>query len=300
MPNADATSSLGIFYDQSYTGAGIKVVEVMENGPMDKDGIDVSPGMIIESIDGEAVAADANPAQYLNRKAGKRILLVVADGDEKKEVVVTPVSARDESRLLYSRWVRRNREEVVAASNGELGYVHVPGMNDGAYRNMFEEVMGRFATAKGLVVDTRFNGGGDLVADLDMFLSGERFFDYTTDNRSTGFEPNFRWTKPSISIAGESNYSDGHCYAYAYQEMGIGPLVGMPVPGTCTFAGWEGLPNGARWGVPGMGVKNNAGQYLENLQTEPDIRVMNEFVARSQGQDQQLEAAIAELLRLIR
>jgi tricorn protease len=138
------------------------------------------------------------------------------------------------------------------------------------------------------------------VADLAMFLSGEKFFDYTTDTRSTGFEPNFRWTKPSVSLVGEAGYSDGHCYAYAYQELGIGPLVGMPVPGTCTFAGWEGLPDGTRWGVPGMGVKNNAGQYLENMQTEPDILVMNQYEVLSRGRDQQLEAAVAELLRLVR
>jgi C-terminal processing protease CtpA/Prc len=84
-----------------------------------------------------------------------------------------------------------------------------------------------------------------------------------------------------------------------YQELEIGPLVGMPVPGTCTWAGWETLPNGVRWGVPGMGVKNNAGQYLENLQTVPDIQLMNEYEIVSQGRDQQLEAAVAELLRLV-
>jgi C-terminal processing protease CtpA/Prc len=150
------------------------------------------------------------------------------------------------------------------------------------------------------VVDTRFNGGGDLVADLAMFLSGEKFFDYTTDTRSTGYEPNFRWTKPSVSLAGEANYSDGHCYAYAYKELGLGSLIGMPVPGTCTFAGWESLPDGTRWGVPGMGVKNNAGRYLENLQTEPDIRVRNEYEVVSRGRDQQLEAAVAELQRRVR
>lgn len=299
-PTDDETASLGIFYDQTYSGPGIRVVEVIRNGPLDKAGMNIRPGMIIQSIDGETVAADSDPARYLNRKAGKKTLLVVEDGNEEREVVVTPVSPGVERNLLYARWVLRNREEVDRLSNGELGYIHVPGMNDSAYRNAYEEVLGRFATRKGIVVDTRFNGGGDLVADLAMFLSGERFFDYTTDTHSTGYEPNFRWTKPSVSIAGEANYSDGHCYAYAYKELGLGTLVGMPVPGTCTFAGWESLPNGTRWGVPGMGVKNNAGQYLENLQTEPDIRVMNEFVPRSQGRDQQLEAAVAELMRLIR
>jgi Tol biopolymer transport system component/C-terminal processing protease CtpA/Prc len=295
----DATASLGIFYDQSYDGVGMRVAEVIRNGPLDKAGMDVEPGMIIESIDGVTIASDVDPARYLNRKAEKRTLLVVIDGDDRREIVVTPISSGAERTLLYERWVRRNREEVDRLSGGRLGYIHVPGMNDGSYRNTIEEVLGRFATREGIVVDTRFNGGGDLVADLAMFLSGERFFDYTTDTRSTGFEPNFRWTKPSVSLVGESNYSDGHCYAYAYQELEIGPLIGMPVPGTCTFAGWEGLPNGARWGVPGMGVKNNAGQYLENLQTEPDIRVMNEYEIVSQGRDQQLEAAVAELLRLI-
>jgi tricorn protease len=299
-PTDDATASLGIFYDQGYEGVGIRVVEVLRNGPLDKAGMNVKAGMIIESIDGEAIAADTDPARYLNRKAGKRTLLVVAEGSDKREIVVTPITSGEENRLLYDRWVRKNREEVDRLSGGELGYIHVPGMSDGAYRTAVEEVMGRFADRKGIVVDTRFNGGGDLVADLAMFLSGEKFFDYTTDTRSTGFEPNFRWTKPSVSLVGEAGYSDGHCYAYAYQELGIGPLVGMPVPGTCTFAGWEGLPDGTRWGVPGMGVKNNAGQYLENLQTEPDILVMNQYGVVSRGRDQQLEAAVAELLRLVR
>jgi C-terminal processing protease CtpA/Prc len=299
-PTDDATASLGIFYDQEYDGPGIRVVEVIENGPLDQAGMNVAPGTIIESIDGDTLGSDTDPAQTLNRKAGKRTLLGLMDGDEHREIVVIPISLREENGLLYDRWVRRNREEVDSLSHGELGYIHVPGMNDGAYRNAYEEVLGRFATRKGIVVDTRFNGGGDLVADLAMFLTGDRFFDYTTDTRSTGYEPNFRWTKPSVSIAGEANYSDGHCYAYAYQALDIGPLVGMPVPGTCTFAGWESLPNGTRWGVPGMGVKNNEGEYLENHQTEPDIRVMNEFDLRAHGRDQQLEAAVAELMRLIR
>ena len=296
----DETASLGIFYDQSYDGVGMRVVEVIENGPLDKDGMDVEPGMIIGSIDGRTITPDTDPSQYLNRKAGKKTLLGVTAGDERREIVVTPISPGEERNLLYQRWVGRNREEVDSLSNGELGYIHVPGMNDRAYRSAFEEVLGRFATRAGIVVDTRFNGGGDLVADLAMFLSGEQFFDYATDTRSTGYEPNFRWTKPSVSLAGEANYSDGHCYAYAYQALGIGPLIGMPVPGTCTFAGWESLPNGIRWGVPGMGVKNDAGRYLENLQTEPDILIMNQYELVSQGRDQQLEAAVAELSRLIR
>jgi Tol biopolymer transport system component/C-terminal processing protease CtpA/Prc len=300
QPTDDATASLGVFYDQTYTGPGVKITEVIKDGPLDRSTISVKPGMIIESIDGQPIPADKDVAEFLNRKAGKNVLLGFA-GATKSEAVVKPITLGEENRLLYQRWVKRNQDEVDKASNGELGYVHIPGMNDGAYRTTFEEVMGKYATRKGIVVDTRFNGGGDLVADLAMFLSGQKFFDYTTDTRSTGYEPNFRWTKPSVAMANEANYSDGHCFAYAYKDLKIGPLVGMPTPGTCTFAGWEGLPDGIRWGVPGVGVKDaKTGKYLENQQTEPDIKVMNEYNVVSKGRDQQLEAAIEALKKLIR
>ena len=300
-PNDDQTASLGAFYDPSHKGVGVKVAEVIKEGPLDRAGMNVKPGTIIESVDGETVAADKDLAQYLNRKAGKRTLLGLLEGDRRRELVVKPVSPGEESRLLYTRWVRRNQDEVDRLSNGQLGYIHVPGMNDGAYRSTYEEVMGKFANRKGIVVDTRFNGGGDLVADLAMFLSGKKFFDYTTDTRSTGYEPNFRWTKPSISIANEANYSDGHCYAYTYKELGLGKLVGMPVPGTCTFAGWEMLQDGSvRWGVPPIGVKTTKGSYLENAQTEPDIKVANTAELSAKGKDEQLEAAVAELLKVIK
>jgi C-terminal processing protease CtpA/Prc len=301
VPNSDETASLGVFYDQAYKGAGVKVQEVVKDGPLDKAGIAVKPGMIIEAIDGETIPPDKDLAQFLNRKAGKKTLLLVADGDKKNEIVVKPISPADENRLLYARWVRRNQEEVDRLSNGQLGYIHVPGMNDGAYRTAYEEVMGKYATRKGIVVDTRFNGGGDLVADLAMFLSGKKFFEYTSDRRSNGFEPNFRWTKPSISLANEANYSDGHCYAYTVKALNLGKLVGMPTPGTCTFAGWESLPDGIRWGVPHTGVKDSTtGKYLENQQTEPDIKVMDEYDVVAKGTDQQLEAAVAALLKEIK
>ncbi|MGZ8376499.1 MAG: S41 family peptidase [Gemmatirosa sp.] len=305
-PTDDATASLGLFYDQTYVGPGVKVAEVLRGGPLDRSTVRIRPGAIIRAVDGVDIEPTRDIAELLNRKAGKNVLLTIADpstGSEQAgattDVVVKPVSPGEENRLLYARWVRRNADEVDRESGGQLGYVHIPGMNDGAYRTTFEEVMGKYATRQGVVVDTRNNGGGDLVADLAMFLSGQKFFDYTTDTRSAGYEPNFRWTRPTVAIANEANYSDGHCFAYAYKQQKLGPLVGMPVPGTCTFAGWESLPDGIRWGVPGLGVKDaTTGQYLENLQTEPDIRVRNEQRAAATGKDQQLEAAVAALKKL--
>ncbi len=307
-PTDDATASLGLLFDPAWTGAGAKVAEVVKGGPLDRSDVTLRPGAIITAIDGDVIAPTRDVAELLNRKASKRVLLTVSDpsggaGQSRAattEIVVKPISPAEEGRLLYARWVRRNADEVDRASGGALGYVHIPGMNDGAYRTTFEEVMGKYATRKGVVIDTRFNGGGDLVADLAMFLSGSKFFDYTTDTRSTGYEPNFRWTRPTVALANEANYSDGHCFAYAYKQQKLGTLIGMPTPGTCTFAGWESLNDGVRWGVPAVGVKDaTTGRYLENLQTEPDVLVRNDYGTVAAGRDQQLEAAIAELLKRV-
>ncbi|OXS19022.1 hypothetical protein CGU36_27460, partial [Pseudomonas fluorescens] len=152
-----------------------------------------------------------------------------------------------------------------------LGYVHIPGMSDGPYRNIFEKMMGKYHSRKGVIVDTRFNGGGDLVADLAMFFTGTPFITYETEAKVVGGEPTSRWTKPTLAMINEAQYSDGHCFACGYTDLKIGKTVGMPVPGTCSFAGWERLPDGTVWGVVPISAKDINGNWMENNQTEPSI-----------------------------
>lgn len=299
IPNADATASLGIFMNYDHKGDGILIDEIISGGPLDKAKYNVKAGMIIEKIDGETVDKDQDVAKYFNRKAGKFMLLDITDPKTKKSQTITvkPISLGAENRLLYRRWVKKNEKEVEKTSNGQLGYVHIPGMGDGPYRSIYQDMMGKYADRKGVIIDTRFNGGGDLVADLAMFFTGVPFISYETEAKVVGGEPTSRWTKPTLSIFNESMYSDGHCYAQGYTDLKIGKTVGMPVPGTCSFAGWEGLPNGSYWGVVPVSAKNIDGKWMENLQTEPTIKVKNMPGVVDQGRDQQLERSIQELLK---
>jgi C-terminal processing protease CtpA/Prc len=119
----------------------------------------------------------------------------------------------------------------------------------------------------------------------------------TRDGRSIGMEPSRRWTKPSIVIASEGNYSDAHCFPWAYQHLAIGKVVGMPVAGTCSFVWWERLQDRRLvFGIPNLVVAGPDGRPLENQLLEPDIRIDNEPAALAGGIDQQLERAVAELL----
>ncbi len=299
IPQADATASLGIFIDYNHKSDGILISEIIKGGPLDKADISVKAGMIIEKIDGEVISANRDIAQYLNRKSGNFTLLEILDpaNNTRSQITIKPISLGVENQLLYKRWVKKNQEEVEKASGGKLGYVHVPGMSDGPYRNVYEEMMGKFYDKEGVVVDTRFNGGGDLVADLAMFFTGEKFLTYATEARDVGVEPTFRWTKPTLAMFNEGNYSDGHCFACGYTDLKIGKTVGMPVPGTCSFAGWEALPDGTRWGAVPISAKNMAGEWLENNETKPQFQVKNMPGVVDKGRDQQLEKAVEELLK---
>ena len=160
--------------------------------------------------------------------------------------------------------------------------------------------LGKYYDKKALIVDTRFNGGGDLVGDLTMFLSGIQFITYAIEDRAVGYEPVFRWTKPSVAMINEANYSDGHCFACGYQDLKIGKMVGMPVPGTCSFAGWEMLQNGSIfWGSVPVSAKNMAGEWLENNETVPEYKVKNMPGIIDNGRDQQLEQAVEVLLETV-
>ena len=296
--SGDRTASLGIFMDYEHDGNGIKIAEVMEGGPLDKAGLDIEAGMIIQKIDGEVISATQDVATYLNRKAGEFTLLEITDsrGRNARQLTVKPISLGDESGLLYERWVEMNEKEVEERSNGRLGYVHISGMGDRQFRGVIDKMLGEYYDKEAIVIDTRNNGGGDLVADLQMFFTGERFLTYATEDMEVGGEPTSRWTKPVIGLFNESMYSDGHCYASGFEDLDLGTSVGMPVPGTCSFAGWEGLPNGSYWGVVPVSAKNRAGEWLENNQTNPDILVKNMPGVIDFGRDEQLEVAITQML----
>ena len=299
-PNTDQTAGLGVLYDFSYTGNGAKIAEVVEGGPLDKAASKVRAGNIIEAIDGQPITPDMDFYQLLNRKAGKLTLLSVYDpeNDKRWDESTKPISGGDEGELLYKRWVKARREEVEKLSNGEIGYVHVRAMNDASMRTVFEEALGRNFEKKALIVDTRFNGGGNIHEQLSDFLSGKKYMDIIPHGQYIGSEPYDKWVKPSIVLIGESNYSDAHLFPVAYKLKGDGKTLGMPVPGTGTFVWWERqIDPTLVFGIPMGGWRTPDGKFCENNQMEPDIKVRNEPDIMTNGRDQQIEAAVAELMK---
>jgi C-terminal processing protease CtpA/Prc len=278
----------------------VKIAEVIQGGPVDLAASSIKAGNIIEAIDGTTIDASMEFYRLLNRKAGKYTLLSVFDpvNNKRWDETVKPVTRGDEGELLYKRWVRQRRAEVDKLSGGRIGYIHVRAMNDPSMRTVFDEAFGLNISKEAIIIDTRFNGGGGIHEQLSDFLSGKKYFDVIPHGQYVGSEPFDKWVKPSIVLMGESNYSDAHLFPLAYKAKNLGLLVGMPVPGTGTFVWWENqIDPTLRFGIPMGCWRTMDGKCAENVQTEPDIRVMNEPAVMASGHDQQIEAAVKELMK---
>ena len=134
--DADQTASLGFFPDPEWKKDGIRIAEILDKGPLTHAGTKIGTGTVIVAIDGHAVAAGENWYPLLNHKAGEPVRLTLRNPDDGEdwEERVKPIGMGQQGQLLYERWVKTRREEVDRLSDGRIGYSHIRGMNDVAFR----------------------------------------------------------------------------------------------------------------------------------------------------------------------
>ena len=300
--NDDRTAALGLIFDLNHTGKGLKVAEIIANGPFDRASSELRPGYIIESIDGQPVSFNSDYITALNNKIGKKTLVSFfnpADGRIIEEVIL-PISTAKQNSLLYNRWVKARAAEVDRLSNGRLGYVHIQSMGDDSFRKVYSDVLGKYNDREGIVIDIRWNGGGRLHEDIEILFSGKKYFTQEIRGDKTCDMPSRRWNKPSIMLMSEACYSNAHGTPWVYKHRDLGKLVGMPVPGTMTSVNWVTMQDPSLvFGIPVVGYRLADGSVLENQQLEPDIKVANDPATVVKGEDLQLKVAVEELLREI-
>ena len=294
------TANLGVFYDNEYDGDGIRIKEVIKGGTLYIADPEIKEGDIITSINGTEIKAGMDWYPLLRMQGGKKMAITVKKGG-KKEVEMYVEPAFTDVPQLYRRWVEQREKMVEKLSGGRIGYVHVEGMDSESFRQVYSDLLGKYRTCDAVIVDTRHNGGGWLHDDLATLLGGTGYIRFEPRGQYIGTEPYNKWTKPSCVLMGEDNYSDACGFPYVYRALGIGKLIGAPVPGTMTAVWWENqIDNTIVFGIPqvgAMGVKE--GRYLENMQIEPDILVYNDPASVLRGEDKQLEAAVAEMMKTI-
>lgn len=298
---APATASLGALFSSSYNDKGVQISEIISQGPLDKANTRLRAGSIILKIDNTPIPQGQDFHSLLTGKAGKRTLITFINHPDEVNPIeewIKPISLEQEAELLYKRWVEKRRATTEKLSNGRIGYVHVRGMNSDSFREVYSQLLGKYRNCEAVVIDTRHNGGGWLHDDLVTLLSGKEYQKFIPRGQYLASDPHNKWIKPSIVLMCENNYSNAHGFPWLYKELGVGQLVGAPVPGTMTAVWWEiQIDPTLVFGIPQVAIKDMQGDYLENKELFPDIEVYNSPSDMETDNDIQLQRAIEELLQ---
>ena len=294
------TAALGVFLDPNYEGDGLKIQEIIKRGPFAVKKNEVTPGSIIEKIDGTDIKAGEDYNALLDGKAGKNVRLTIKNAKGKRfDLTIKAISQGAQQELLYKRWVDRNRAIVDSVSGGRIAYVHVKAMNSESFRTVYSELLSdKNRNRDAVIVDERHNGGGWLHDDLCTLLSGKQYQEFVPHGKVVGKDPFNKWTKPSCVLICEDDYSNGHGFPWVYKELGIGKLIGAPVAGTMTAVWWETLMDRSLvFGIPQVGCRDMRGTFGENTQLNPDIEVYNSPEDYIAGHDTQLIRAVEEMMK---
>ncbi len=304
-------------YQQGYLGAdwsydareGVyRIASIVQGDPSDEHtatpltapGVDVQPGDRVLAIDGQEVRSNRSPQQLLVNTAGQEIALTVAGADGANVRTVRVKTLRDEQPARYHDWVERQRQTVHAATDGRVGYIHIPDMGGEGFAEFHRSYLVEY-DREALIVDVRWNGGGYASALILEKLARRR--------RGYGYP---RWGQPIpypeqsprgalVMLTNEQTGSDGDIVSHTFKLMGLGPLIG-----TRTWGGVIGInpqqvlvDNTITTQPEYSFCFDDVGWNVENYGTDPDITVEIAPQDYAAGRDPQLQRGIEEALRML-
>jgi len=267
--------------------------------PLTEIGVDVNEGDYIIAVNGKSTTEMIDIYQSLVGMAGKQVELTIgskaSDKDSRKELVI-PIS--DESKLYYYEWVHGNIKKVDEATNGQVGYIHIPDMGpDGL--NQFVKYFYPQMRKKALIIDDRGNGGGNVSPMIIERLRRELSLMQMGRNTVGNPNPGAMMLGPMVCLINQYSASDGDLFPYQFRENNLGKLIGtrtwggvVGIRGSLPFIDGSDLrkpefahysADGSEWIIEGKGVS-------------PDIEVINDPAMEFEGIDQQLNKAIEVIL----
>ena len=269
--------------------------------PASAVGVDLRAGDFLLAIDGRELGAADNPYELLRGKAGRSVNLTVNNQpvlDDARTVRIEPIAS--EQNLHYLAWVDGNRARVDQLSEGKLGYVHLPDMGSNGLREFVRQYYAQ-RHKQGLVIDDRYNGGGNVSQMVLNRLSRKLLM--CTFGRTTGYDPypNALFHGHLCCLLNETSASDGDIFPAMFRRSGLGKLIGKR-----SWGGIIGITNrgmlmdGGTVNVPEFGNTEPDGEWtIEGYGVDPDIEVDNDVAAVLQGRDPQLEKGVEVLLQQI-
>ncbi|MBZ0200177.1 MAG: PDZ domain-containing protein [Ignavibacteriaceae bacterium] len=271
-----------------------------ERSPLTEIGVNANEGDFIIAVNGEAVNKMNDIYEALINTAGKQVTLTVnskPSPDGAHETVVIPID--NEQPLYYNTWVQENIDKVTKATNGQVGYIHIPDMSVNGL-NQFVKYYYPQLTKKALIIDDRGNGGGNVSPMITERLQRTAAMFVIARNTIASYDPGGTHVGPKVLLLDEYSASDGDIFPYRFRHHNLGKLIGK--------RSWGGVV-GIRGSLPfvdgGTLTKPEFSRYdlegkewiMEGYGVDPDIYVDNDPAKEYSGEDQQLNKAIEVVLK---
>lgn len=303
MPKVDEVAVGLLGADFSWDGGAYKIDKIYEGrnwdrstySPLDQVGNKVEAGDYLLSINGTKLTATMTPFKALVGKADDWVELGIADSPNGEERKVYVKTIKTEKGLRYLDWVESNRQYVAENTNGKVGYIHIPDMGVGGGLTEFFEYWLPQLNKEGLVIDDRYNGGGNVSPMITQRLMRELTIVKVKRNQKTvSPSPSGVFPGPLALLINELSASDGDLFPYRFKANELGPIIGKrswggvigiygPLP--MVDGGYVYKPESANFGANGEWI-------LEGVGMIPDIVVDNHPDRLMRGIDDQLDTAI--------
>jgi tricorn protease len=296
-----STGYLGFDLEPDAKAGRYKVTHIYEDGPSDKDWVKVSVGDYLLAIDGKPVKVGDEYWTLLNYRLNRKVEVTLnstpSDAGAWK-TRIAPINQGAQNQLRYERWVKERRAMVDKLSGGKVGYLHIQAMNQPSLLR-FEKELRENRNKQALVIDQRWNGGGNIDQELLAILVQREYQIWQPRGTEPAPRPFAGFFGPKVVMQNWRSASNAEMFPAGFRALGLGKVVGTPTAGAVIGTGSYSLIDGSTVRTPGTGVflADTQRTNMENFGVPPDILVDNTPEDNLAGRDRQLEVAVQELLK---
>ena len=296
-----ATSHLGMELEPDNAAGRYRVAYIYEDGPADKDWVKVKVGDYLLAIEGKPVKAGDEYWQFLNTRLNRKVNVTFNSKpaeDGAWHTRIEAISGGAYNQLRYERWVKERRQKVDELSGGRIGYLHIQAMNQPSLRR-FEKELREYRNKEAMVIDQRWNGGGNIEQELLAILVQRQYQIWQPRGTEATGRPFAGFFGPKIVLQNWRSASNAEMFPAGFRALGLGKVVGTPTMGAVIGTGSCSLIDGSTVRTPGVGVflADQKHTNMENYGVQPDMLVDNKPEDVLAGRDRQLEAAVEELMK---
>jgi tricorn protease len=298
---AAGTGNLGIELEPDKAAGRYKVSYIYESGPADKDWVKVNVGDYLIAIGGKEVKAGDEYWELLNDRLNRKVEVTLNNKPTTEGAWKTRIEAVNSNAyatLRYDRWVKERRQKVDELSNGRIGYLHIRAMDQPSLRK-FEKEIREFRNKDAMIIDQRWNGGGNIEQELLAILVQREYQIWQPRGVEASGRPFAGYFGPKIVLQNWRSASNAEMFPAGFKALGLGKTVGTPTMGAVIGTGSYSLIDGSTVRTPGVGVYLADAKHtnMENYGVQPDIRVDNSPEDNLAGRDRQLEVAVEDLMK---